>query len=160
MNLQRKTWALIIKFNLNKSTTIKKPSKSFKLSKPFSLKLSLNKKRCCQRSNQNKPPGRVIVNISYKQTRRSFFGMIGKRLVIKLLSIISKVQDKDKQRKLGCTVGEDGWRDNLEIWRIFSVGRGNNCKANSNRPEGGAKVMAKVMKSMKKVRRIDIDAKE
>jgi len=37
------------------------------------------------------------------------------------------------------------------------VKRGNDFKFNSNRPESGAKVFAKVMKSLKKVSRMDIE---
>ena len=137
-----------------------KSRKGFKLSKPCCLKLSLNKNRCCRKSNQKQPQERVIVNISSKQRRRSFIHqMINKGLVVKR-DIIPKVWDKDKQWKLRVTFGEEDWCDYLEVWWRLSVKRGNDFKFNLNRPEGGAKFMAKVMKPMKKVRWVEVQCKE
>ena len=59
-------------------------------------------------------------------------------------------------RKFGITGGEEDWCDYFEVEERFSVEMGHDLKFNTIRPREGAKIL----KSMKKVRKINLRFKE
>ena len=137
----------------------KAKEKSFKLSKPLCLDWSLNKKRCCQKSNRNKSSEVMIVNIWEWQTRGSFITMISKEFIVQIF-IFLQVWDKDKQQTVEFTIGEEGGCLYCEAWPRFSVKLGDDLQLNSNRPKAALRAFANVLMSMKRVRKLSIQCKQ
>ncbi len=124
-------------------------------SKLFCPQKTFNPKRCCQKKNQNQKEA-VIMKITPKQTRRSLISIISKSFWEYPISN-QRHEIKMNQRNVGSQLAkrtdavtlkyEGKWYNKRNHWSLPS-----------NSYQGRLMDLAKVIKSMKNVRKMDISS--